>query len=149
MNIEEKVSSDIKKAMLAKDRVSLEALRAIKKQIIEAKTAKGAIGEIDDALLIKIVQKLAKQGKDSAVIYREQNREDLYKYEMAQVKVFETYLPEQLNDDELTRIINAIIEEIGAESMKDMGKIMAIASKKLAGRADGRTISDKVKSLLA
>jgi uncharacterized protein YqeY len=149
MNIEEQVNADIKKAMLAKDKVSLEALRGIKKQIIEAKTAKGGSGEVDDNSVIKIIQKLAKQGKDSAGIYKEQNREDLYDQEMAQVKVFEKYLPEQLSDEDLTEIIKNIISETGAESMKEMGKVMGIASKKLAGKADGRAISEKVKALLS
>jgi len=149
MNIEEKVNADIKKAMLARDKVSLEALRGIKKLIIEAKTVKGGSGEVDDTSVIKIIQKLSKQGKDSALIYKEQNREDLYEQEMAQVKVFETYLPEQLSDEELIGIIKKIIEETGAESMKDMGKVMGMASKKLAGKADGRVISEKVKLLLS
>lgn len=149
MNIEEQINADIKKAMLAKDKVSLGALRGIKKLVIEAKTSKGGSGEIDDNTVIKIIQKLAKQGKDSASIYKEQNREDLYEDEMAQVKVFEAYLPEQLSDEELTAEIKKVIDEVGAESMKDMGKVMGIASKKLSGKAEGRLISEKVKSLLA
>lgn len=149
MNIEEQISADIKKAMLAKDKISLEALRAIKKQIIEAKTVKGGSGEVDDNSVIKIIQKLSKQGKDSASIYKEQNREDLYDQEIAQVKVFEKYLPEQLSDEELTSAVKIIIEECGAENMKDMGKVMGIASKKLSGKAEGKLISDKVKTLLS
>lgn len=148
MNIEEQINADIKKAMLAKDKVSLSALRGIKKLVIEAKVSKGGTGEIDDNTVIKIIQKLAKQGKDSASIYKEQNREDLYEDEMAQVKVFEAYLPEQLSDEELTAEVKKIIEEVGAESMKDMGKVMGIASKKLSGKSDGKMISAKVKALL-
>lgn len=149
MNIEEQINADIKKAMLAKDKVRLEALRAIKKQVIEAKTAKGGTGEIDEAAATKIIQKLAKQGKDSATIYKEQNRDDLYEQEMAQVKVFEEYLPEQLSDEELTKVVKRIIADTGAESMKDMGKVMGIASKELAGKAEGKLISEKVKELLS
>lgn len=149
MNIEEQINADIKKAMLAKDKVRLEALRAIKKQVIEAKTAKGGSGEIDEATATKIIQKLAKQGKDSATIYKEQNREDLYEQEMAQVSVFEEYLPEQLSDEELTAVITKIISDCGASSMKEMGKVMGIASKELSGKAEGKLISEKVKALLS
>ena len=149
MSIEERLGADMKDAMRAKDKLRLEALRAVKKNIIEAKTAKGGTGDVDEATIVKIIQKLAKQGKDSANIYKEQNREDLYEQEMSQVEVFNAYLPKQLSDEELTAEVKAVIEQCGASSMKDMGKVMGIASKKLSGRADGKLISEKVKSLLA
>jgi len=149
MSIEEQLQVDIKNAMKAKDKVALGALRAIKKVIIEAKSAKDSTGEVTDEDCIKIVTKLSKQGKDAAQIYKEQDREDLYDDEMAQVKVYEKYLPAQLTDEELTAEVKAIITETGAESMKEMGKVMGIASKKLAGKADGKLISAKVKELLA
>lgn len=149
MNIEEQINADIKDAMKARDKVSLEALRAIKKVIIEAKSAVGSSGEVSDEDCIKIITKLSKQGKDSAQIYKEQNREDLYSDEIAQVKVFEKFLPVQLTDEELTIEIKAIIAETAAQSMKDMGKVMGIASVKLAGKIDGKLISAKVKELLA
>jgi len=149
MSIEEQLQVDIKSAMKAKDKVALGALRAIKKVIIEAKSAKDSTGEVTDEDCIKIVTKLSKQGKDAAQIYKEQDREDLYDDEMAQVKVYEKYLPAQLTDEELTAEVKAIITETGAESMKEMGKVMGIASKKLAGKADGKLISAKVKELLA
>ena len=149
MSIEEQLQVDIKNAMKAKDKVALGALRAIKKVIIEAKSAKDSTGEVTDEDCIKIVTKLSKQGKDAAQIYKDQDREDLYDDEMAQVKVYEKYLPAQLTDEELTAEVKAIITETGAESMKEMGKVMGIASKKLAGKADGKLISAKVKELLA
>ena len=149
MSIEEQLQVDIKNAMKAKDKVALGALRAIKKVIIEAKSAKDSTGEVTDENCIKIITKLSKQGKDAAQIYKEQDREDLYDDEMAQVKVYEKYLPAQLTDEELTAEVKAIITETGAESMKEMGKVMGIASKKLAGKADGKLISAKVKELLA
>lgn len=149
MNIEDQLQADIKTAMKAKDKVALGALRAIKKVIIEAKSAKDSTGEVTDEDCIKIVTKLSKQGKDAAQIYKEQDREDLYEDEMAQVKVYEKYLPAQLTDEELTVEVKAIITETGASSMKEMGKVMGIASNKLAGKADGKLISAKVKELLA
>ena len=148
MSIEEQLQVDIKNAMKAKDKVALGALRAIKKVIIEAKSAKDSTGEVTDEDCIKIVTKLSKQGKDAAQIYKEQDREDLYDDEMAQVKVYEKYLPAQLTDEELTAEVKAIITETGAESMKEMGKVMGIVSKQIAGQADGKTISTIVKSKL-
>lgn len=149
MMIEEKINSDLKEAMKARDKGATEAIRSIKKAVIEAKTSKGAAGDIQDADIIKIIQKLAKQGKDSADIYKNQNREDLYEQEMEQVKVFEKYLPKQLSEEELTERVKAIISNAGATSMKEMGKVMGIASKELAGIADGKLISQKVRELLA
>jgi len=148
MALFEQINEDIKAAMKAREKERLEALRNIKKVMLEAKVAKGAGAELTDAEALKIISKLAKQGTDSANIYMEQGRDDLYQQEMTQVKVFESYLPAKLSDEELTAEVEAIIAETGANSMKDMGKVMGIASKKLAGKADGKDISDKVKNLL-
>jgi len=149
MNLFDQISSDILTAMKAREKEKLEALRGIKKVMIEAKSAAGATGELTDQEVLKIIQKLAKQGTDSANIYKEQGRDDLYDQEMFQVKVFETYLPVKMSDTELTGAIQAIIAEVGATSIKEMGKVMGIASKKLAGLADGKDISEKVKELLS
>ncbi|MCY1721493.1 GatB/YqeY domain-containing protein [Prolixibacteraceae bacterium Z1-6] len=148
MAIFDQINDDIKAAMKAREKGKLEALRGIKKVMIEAKTAKGAGAELADDEVLKIISKLAKQGADSAAIYKSQGREDLYEQEMAQVAVFEQYLPEKMSDEDLADIIKGIIAEVGASSMKDMGKVMGIASKKLAGQADGAAISAKVKALL-
>jgi uncharacterized protein YqeY len=149
MSLFDQINGDIKSAMLARDKVKLEALRNIKKVLIEAKTAKGGQEELPDDVALKAIAKLAKQGKDSADIYKEQNRQDLYDQEMDQVKVFEAYLPSKMSDEELTAEVKAVIAEVGAESMKDMGRVMGIANAKLAGRADGKDIAAKVKSLLS
>lgn len=149
MNLFDQISDDIRLAMLARDKERLEALRNVKKVLIEAKTAKTGGEELSDDAAIKAIAKLVKQGRDSAEIYKEQNRMDLYEPEMVQVKILEEYLPKQLDDAELTVIIKAIIEKTGATSIKEMGKVIGLASKELAGKADGRLISDKVKSLLA
>lgn len=149
MDIFEKVSKDIIAAMKAKDKMRLEALRNVKKFFIEAKTAPGANDTLDDATALKILSKLAKQGRDTAALYREQNRTDLAEEEEAQAAVIEEYLPKALSPEELEAEIKAIIAEVGAISMKDMGKVMGTASKKLAGRADGKAISTIVKQLLA
>ena len=148
MTIEEQVNDGIKKAMKAHDKVRLETMRNIKKVILEAKTRPGANDRIDDAECIKLIQKLAKQGKESAEIYRQQGREDLYEQESGQVAVLEEFLPKQLDEAELTEALKAIIAEVGASSAKDMGKVMGTATKKLAGLADGKAISAKVKELL-
>jgi uncharacterized protein len=149
MNLFDQISEDIKQAMLARDKDKLEALRNVKKVLLEAKTAKNGAEELDDDTAIKAISKLAKQGRDSAEIYKQQNRMDLYEPEMVQVAILETYLPKQMDDSELTAAITAIIAQSGATSMKEMGKVMGIASKELAGKVDGRLISEKVKSLLA
>ncbi|MDP3913628.1 MAG: GatB/YqeY domain-containing protein [Bacteroidota bacterium] len=149
MNLFDQISSDILTAMKAREKEKLEALRGIKKVMIEAKSAAGATGELTDQEVLKIIQKLAKQGTDSATIYKEQGRDSLYEQEMFQVKVFETYLPVKMSDAELTGVVQSIITEIGATSIKEMGKVMGIASKKLAGLADGKDISEKVKELLS
>lgn len=148
MDIFEKVSKDIIAAMKAKDKMRLEALRNVKKYFIEAKTAPGANDTLDDATALKILSKLAKQGRDTAALYTEQGRPDLAEEETAQAAVIEEYLPKALSADELEAEVKAIIAETGASSMKDMGKVMGIASKKLAGRADGKAISVLVKQLL-
>ena len=135
--------------MKAKDKVTLEALRNIKKVFIEAKTAPGANDTLDDAAALKILQKLAKQGHDSADLYSQQNRPDLAEAEMAQVKVIESYLPKAMSAEEIEAAVKEIIAQTGATSIKEMGKVMGVASKQLAGKADGKAISDVVKKLLA
>ena len=149
MDLFDKISADIKSAMLAKDRVRLETLRGIKKEFLEAKTAPGAEGALSDAAAMKILVKMVKQRKESAEIYSGQNRQDLADAELAQAAVIEEYLPKQLTDEELTEELRKIIAQVGASSPKEMGKVMGVASKALAGRADGRAISAKVKELLA
>lgn len=145
----EQISNDIKEAMKARDKVRLEALRNIKKVFIEAKTAPGANDTLEDAQALKILQKLAKQGHDSADLYTSQNRPDLAEEEMAQVNVIESYLPKQMSEEEIEAVVKEIIAQTGAQSMKEMGKVMGIASKQLAGKADGKKISEIVKKLLA
>ena len=149
MALFDQISEDIKKAMLARDKVKLEALRGVKKEFIEAKTAKNADGELSDDTALKILQKMVKQRKESAAIFTEQNRPELAENELAEAAVIEAYLPKQMSDEELTAAVKVIIAEVGATSAKDMGKVMGVASKKLAGKAEGRAISEKVKSLLA
>ena len=145
----DQISTDIMAAMKAKDKVRTQALRNIKKYLIEAKTAPGNNGELTDEAAMKILAKLAKQGRDTAQLYTEQNRPDLAEAELAEVAVIETYLPQPLTDEELTAALRDIIAEVGATSPKEMGKVMGVASARLAGRADGRAISTKVKELLA
>ena len=148
MEMFDRISNDIKEAMKAKDKVRLETLRNIKKVFLEAKTAPGANDTLTDDAALKIMQKLVKQGKDSATLYTEQGRADLAEAELAQVAVIETYLPKQMSAEELEEALKAIIAEVGAEGPKDMGKVMGTATKKLAGLAEGRAISAKVKELL-
>ncbi len=148
MRLEEQINEGIKAAMKAQDKVRLAALRNVKKYIIEAKTASAGITELPDGDVLKIIQKLTKQGTDSAAIYKEQGRQDLYDEETAQVEVFKEFLPRQMDDAELTAAVKEIIARTGAASMKDMGKVMGVASKELAGKAEGKAISDKVKTLL-
>ena len=145
----DRISNDIKDAMKAKDKVRLETLRNIKKVFLEAKTAPGANDTLTDDAAMKIMQKLVKQGKDSATLYNEQGRADLAEAELAQVAVIEAYLPKQMSAEELEVALKAIIAEVGAEGPKDIGKVMGTATKKLAGLAEGRTISAMVKQLLA
>ena len=143
------IINDNKDAMKAKDKVRLETLRNIKKVFLEAKTAPGANDTLTDDAAMKIMQKLVKQGKDSAPLYNEQGRADLAEAELAQVAVIEAYLPKQMSAEELEAALKAIIAEVGAEGPKDMGKVMGTATKKLAGLAEGRAISAMVKQLLA
>ena len=143
------ISKDIVAAMKAKDKVRLEALRNIKKLFLEAKTAPGAGDELADADALKILAKLAKQGKDAAAIFREQNRPDLAEGEEAQVAVIEEYLPKPLSEEELAAQLREIIAEVGAAGPKDMGKAMGVATKRFAGRADGKVVSALVRQLLA
>ncbi|SEF91146.1 MULTISPECIES: GatB/YqeY domain-containing protein [Parabacteroides] len=148
MDLFERVSEDIKNAMKAKDKVALDTLRNVKKFFLEAKTAPGANDTLTDADALKIMQKLVKQGKDSATIYVQQGRQDLADAELAQVNVIEAYLPKQMSAEELEVELKTIIAQVGATSAKDMGKVMGTASKALAGKAEGRLISDIVKRLL-
>ena len=148
MDLFDRVSEDIKSAMKAKDKVALETLRNIKKVFLEAKTAPGANDTLNDADALKLIQKLAKQGKDAAAIYVQQGRQDLADEELAQVKVMEQYLPQQMTPEALEAALRDIIAEVGATSGKDMGKVMGVATKRLAGQAEGRAISAKVKELL-
>ena len=149
MSLFDQVSADIVTAMKARDKVSLEALRNVKKSFLEAKTAPGANDTLTDDTALKLIQKLVKQGKDAAAIYTEQNRPDLAEAELAQVSVMERYLPKALSDEELAATLKEIIASVGAEGPKDMGKVMGVATKQLAGKAEGRVISAKVKELLS
>lgn len=148
MNLFDKVSEDIKKAMLAREKVRLEALRGAKKEFLEAKTAKGANGELSDDMAMKIIVKMVKQRKESAKIYQENNRPELADNELAEAAVLEEYLPKQLSVEELEAELRAIIAETGATGPREMGKVMGVATKRLAGRAEGRAISETVKKLL-
>lgn len=148
MALYEKIDADIKAAMLAKDRIRLQALRGIKKEFIEGKTAPGSNGELTDDAAMKILAKMAKQRRDTAAIYKEQNRPDLEEGELSELAVIEEYLPKALTDEELTAALTEIIAKTGAASPADIGKVMGAATKALAGRADGRAISAKVRELL-
>lgn len=149
MSLFDQISSDIKAAMLARDKQRLEALRGVKKEFLEAKTAKGSDGDLPDETAMKILVKMVKQRKDSAQIYIEQNRPELAEGELAEAKIIEEYLPQQMTEEELETALKAIIAETSATSAKDMGKVMGIATKQLAGKAEGKAISAKVKELLA
>ena len=149
MDLFDRISNDIKGAMLAKDKVRLETLRGIKKEFLEAKTAKGADGTLTDDQATKIMAKMVKQRKETAQIYAEQNRPELAENELAEAAVIEEYLPKQLSDEELTARLKEIIAQTGATSAKEMGKVMGVASKALAGQADGIVISAKVRELLS
>lgn len=149
MELFEQINNDIKEAMKARDKVRLETLRNIKKVFLEAKTAPGANDTLTDADALKILQKLAKQGKESANTFMQSNRTDLAEHELEQVSVIESYLPQPLTEQEIESIVTAIIAEIGAQGMKDMGRVMGLASKQMAGKAEGGAISSIVKKLLA
>lgn len=149
MNLFDTISAHIKEAMLARDKVRLETLRGIKKEFIEAKTAKGGDGNLSDDAAIKILTKMAKQRRETALIYAEQNRPELHDNEIAEAVVIEEYLPKQMSDDELAAALREIIATTGATSMREMGKVMGMATKSLAGKADGSRISAMVKQLLS
>lgn len=149
MSLQSKIMEEMKAAMKAKDQVVLEALRAVKSALLLAKTEAGAGDELSEEQEIKLLQKLVKQRKDSAAIFNEQGREDLAEPEIAQASVIEKFLPEQLSEEEIAKIIDDIIAKTGAEGMKDMGKVMGMASKEMAGKADGKAISTIVKQRLA
>ena len=149
MDLFDQISADIKSAMLAKDKVRLETLRGTKKEFLEAKTAKGGDGTLSDDNAMKILAKMAKQRRETAQIYDEQNRPELRDNELAEAAVIEEYLPKPLTDEELTAALREIIAQTGATSAKEMGKVMGVASKALAGKADGKVISAKVRELLA
>ncbi len=148
MSLTDKINKDIKAAMLAKESKKLEALRAVKAALLLAMTDKSSGGEVSQDAEIKILQKLVKQRKESAELYRSQNRPELAEDEEFQYSIIEKYLPEQMGEDELKKIIQDIINQTGAESMRDMGKVMGMASMQLAGKADNRLISQIVKELL-
>ena len=149
MALEEKVMEELKNAMRAKDEAALRTLRAIKAAIIIEKTAEGATGTIDEATELKMLQKLAKQRRDSLDIFEKQNRPDLAAKEKEELSIIEKFLPQQMTTEELHTALKAIIEQVGAKSPADMGKVMGVASKQLAGKTDGKAISEAVKQLLA
>ena len=147
MDLFEKIGNDIKAAMLAHETVKLAALRGVKKEFLEAKTSKNANGELSDETAVKILQKMVKQRKESAAIFTEQNREDLAKNELEEASYIEAYLPKQLSEEEIEETVKGVIAQVGAAGMKDMGKVMGSATKLLAGKADGKVISEIVKKL--
>lgn len=142
------ISNDIKEAMKAKEKVALDTLRNIKKVLLEAKTAPGAGDTVSDETAIKLIGKLAKQGKESAELYSSQNRPDLAQEELAQVAIMEKYLPKQMSEEEIKAALETIVASVGANGPQDMGKVMGVATKQLAGKADGKVISAIVKQLL-
>ena len=148
MTLFDKISEDIKQAMLDKNKVALDALRGVKKEFLEAKTAKGSDGELHDDKALQILQKMVKQRKESAQMYLDANRPELADDELAQCKVIEQYLPEMLSEAELTEVLTAIIQQVGAQGPQDMGKVMGVATKQLAGKAEGKTINMVVRQLL-
>lgn len=149
MNLEQKVMAEMKEAMKSKNESLLRGLRAIKAEIIKAKTEPGAGGEIDEATELKFLQKMMKQRRDSLEIFEKQGRQDLAEKEKEEMAVIEKFLPKQLSEEEIRRAVSEIIKETGASSAADLGKVMGVASKQLAGKADGKTISSLVKELLA
>lgn len=149
MELFNQISEDIKAAMKARDKVRLETLRNVKKVFLEVKTAPGTNNTLGGANALNIIQKLAKQGKETAQTYKNNNRDDLAAEELLQVSVLEEYLPKALSEQEVEQAVSAIIAQIGAQGMKDMGKVMGVASKQMAGKADGRMISEIIKRLLS
>ncbi len=149
MTLFEQINEDLKSAMKAREKVRLEAIRNLKKLMLEARAAKGAGTELTDEESLKLIQKLVKQGKDSAELYQQQNRNDLAEEELAQIATLASYLPKPLTSEELKSAIEAIIAKTGAESIKDMGRVMGAASSELAGKADGKDIAAMVRTLLS
>ena len=149
MGLQEKVMQEIKAAMKEKDSLALESLRAIKSALLLAQTEKGASGTLPEEEELKLLQKLVKQRRDSASIYKEQGRDDLAAPEIAQAEVIEKFLPKQLSEEEIEGVVDQVIKETGASSMKDMGRVMGLVTKKLAGQADGKTISTIVRGKLS
>ena len=149
MSLFDQISEDIKRAMLAKDKVALDALRGIKKEFLEAKTAKGGDGELHDDKALQILQKMVKQRKESAEMFTQAGRAELAADELAQCKIIEQYLPAMLSEEELTAALREIIAQVGAAGPQDMGKVMGVATKQLAGKAEGKAINMKVRELLA
>ncbi|PLX01269.1 MAG: glutamyl-tRNA amidotransferase [Marinilabiliales bacterium] len=149
MSIEEQIQNDMKEAMKAKDKVRLEAIRAVKSAFLLEKTSGSGTDKISDEQAIKIIQKQVKQRRDSAAIYKEQNREDLYVKEIQEADILSVYLPKQLSEEELAKEIESVIADLGASSMADMGKVMGVATKKMAGKADGKVVASKVRELLS
>ena len=149
MELFNQISEDIKAAMKARDKVRLETLRNVKKVFLEVKTAPGTNNTLEDANALNIIQKLAKQGKETAQTYKNNNRDDLAADDLLQVSVLEEYLPKALSEQEVEQAVSAIIAQIGVQGMKDMGKVMGVASKQMAGKADGRMISEIIKRLLS
>lgn len=148
MSLFDQINEDIKKAMLAREKDKLEALRAIKTAFLVVKTEKGGMEEIPSDIELKVIQKLVKQRRESAEIYKQQNRPDLYDKEVLEANVIEAYLPAQMSDDEINMIIKGVIEKTGAKTASDFGKVMGIAAKELSGKVDGKIISQKVKEML-
>lgn len=148
MKLSERIDADLKAAMLAKDEVRKLTIRGIKKEIIEARTAPGASGELSDDDVIRIVSKMLKQRRESAAIFVQQKRPELAESELAEATILESYLPKQLSVEEVTAALKAIMEQVGAQGPKDMGKVMGVASKQLAGKVEGRVLSETVKQLL-
>lgn len=149
MSLQQTIDQDIKSAMLSKDSVKLRGLRAIKAALLLAKTEKCAGEELSEEMEIKVLQKLVKQRKESAEIYQSQNRQDLFEIEHEEMQVIEAYLPKQMDRDEIKSYVQQIVLKVGAKDMKDMGKVMGLVNKDLAGKADGKTISEVVKEILA
>jgi len=149
MALEDLINQDIKAAMLAKDTTRLRGLRAIKSALLLAKTEKGGNAQLSEDAAIKVLQKLVKQRKESAEIYQQQHRPDLYQIEKEEQDVIEQYLPKQLSREEINEVIKRIIASVGASGMKDMGRVMGLANQELAGKADGKTIAEVVKAVLA
>lgn len=148
MSLFDEISNGIKEAMLARDKVRLEALRGVKKEFLEAKTAKGASGELSDEQALKIIQKMVKQRHESAAIFKENNRPEMAEAELAEAEALSAYLPKQLSREELTPIIKTLIEKLGVSDAKQMRRVIGAAQKELAGKAEGKLISEVVKELL-